>query len=240
MKARRALISVHDTTGLVEFVSELGKLGIEVIAADETEQTLRDAGVEVKSVAQHIGAAALAGGGNVKSMHPALSAAILWGRDAGDLDGIDEADDLSFDIVVVNLMPFERIAARRDSRENDVIQAIDVEGPAILRAAAKNFERVIVVADPDVYPLVIEELKETGLDPSFDTRRLLASRAFDCTAHYELSVANWFSEVEEFPTLLLRDYVKLSDLPYGENPHQRAAYYVEVGARRHLLSMVEQ
>jgi len=116
---------------------------------------------------------------------------------------------LSFDIVVVNLKPFERIAARRDSRENDVIDAIDVEGPAILRAAAKNFERVVVVADPDVYPLVIEELKQTGLDPSFDTRKLLASRAFDCTAHYELSVANWFSEVEEFPTLLLRDYVKL-------------------------------
>ncbi|MCW2961588.1 MAG: purH, partial [Thermoleophilia bacterium] len=118
--------------------------------------------------------------------------------------------------------------------------AIDVEGPAILRAAARNFERVVVVADPEVYPLVLEELGATNGDPGYEARRLLASRAFDATAHYELAVANWFNLAEDFPTYLLRDYVKLADLQYGENQHQRAAYYVEVGARRHLLSMVEQ
>ena len=97
-----------------------------------------------------------------------------------------------------------------------------------------------MVADPEVYPLVLEELEATDGDPGYEARRLLASRAFDATAHYELAVANWFSDAEDFPTYLLRDYVKMADLEYGENPHQRAAYYVEVGARRHLLSMVEQ
>ena len=126
MKARRALISVHDTTGLTDFVQRLQRLGIEVVAADGTEQHLRDAGIEVKGVEQHIGAKALAGGGHVKSMHPQLSNAILWGRDAGDLEGLEGADDLGFDIVVVNLMPFERVAARRDTSEDQVLEAIDL------------------------------------------------------------------------------------------------------------------
>jgi phosphoribosylaminoimidazolecarboxamide formyltransferase/IMP cyclohydrolase len=240
VKARRALISVFDKTGLADFVRELQRLDIEVVAADGTEQYLRDEGLEVKSVEQHIGAKAMAGGGSVKTMHPRLTQAILWGREAGELDEIDSSDDLGFDIVVMNLAPFERMSSRRDSREGDIVEAIDIDGPAIMRAAAKNFERVLIVADPEVYPIVVEELDSSGGDPNYELRKLLASRAFDCTAHYELAIANWFSEVEDFPTYLLRDYVKMADLPHGENPHQRAAYYVEVGARRHLLSMVEQ
>lgn len=240
MKARRALISVHDKGGLAEFVRELQRLDIEVVAADGTEQYLRDEGLDVKGVEQHIGARALAGGGAVKTLHPGLSQAILWGREANGLDSIEEADDLGFDIVVMNLDPFEHIADRRGAREHDIVDAIDIDGPAIMRAAAKNYERVLIVADPEVYPIVVEELQRSNLDPSYELRKLLASRAFDCTAHYELAIANWFSEVEDFPTYLLRDYVKMADLPHGENPHQRAAYYVEVGARRHLLSMVEQ
>jgi phosphoribosylaminoimidazolecarboxamide formyltransferase / IMP cyclohydrolase len=241
MKARRALVSVHEKAGVADFVRGLQELGLEVVAADGTEQYLRDEGIPVKSVEQHIGAKALAGGGKVKTLHPRLSQALLWGRaETSELDEIEGADDLGFDMLVMNVRPFERVAARRDSRESDIIDAIDVDGPSIMRAAAKNFERVLVVADPEAYPLVLEELRETDLDPSYETRRLLASRAFDATAHYELSVASWFSEVDDFPTYMMRDYVKMIDLPYGENPHQRAAYYVEVGARRHLLSMVEQ
>ena len=240
MKARRALISVYDKTGVADFARALRELGIEIVAADGTEQYLKDEGIEVKSVEQHIGAKALAGGSSVKTLHPNLSQAILWGREGSELDEISGADDLGFDIIVMNLFPFERVSMRRDSREDDIVEAIDIDGPAIMRAAAKNFERVLVVADPEVYPIVLEELQESEGDPSYELRKLLASRAFDCTAHYELAVANWFSEVEDFPTYLLRDYVKMADLPFGENPHQRAAYYVEVGARRHLLSMVEQ
>ena len=241
MKARRALISAYDTNGLVEFARQLTDLGVELVAADGTEQFLRDAGIAVKSVEEHIGAKALAGAGRVQTMHPKLNEALLWGRsDSGDLDEIDEADDLGFDILIMNLKPFERVSSRRDSREGDIVEAIDIDGPAIMRAAAKNFENVLVVADPEAYPIVIEELRESGMDPSYEIRKLLASRSFDSTAHYELAVANWFNEIEDFPTYLLRDYVKMMDLPYGENPHQRGAYYVEVGARRHLLSMVEQ
>ena len=231
-KVRRALVSVHDTDGLAEFVRELQSMDVEVVAADGTVDHLREAGLEVQSVEQLLGTAALVGGGTAQTMHPQLSAALQW-RGA-------EGDDTGFDLVVVNLAPFERTSMRRDLREDEVLEAIDIEGPSILRAAARNFERVIVVADPEVYPLVVEELNATDGDPGYEARRLLASRAFDATAHYELAVANWFSDAEDFPTYLLRDYVKMADLQYGENPHQRAAYYVEVGARRHLLSMVEQ
>ena len=231
-QVRRALVSVHDTDGLAEFVRELQAMDIEVVAADGTVEHLREEGLEVQGVEQLLGAKALVGSGTAHTMHPQLSAALQW-RGA-------EGDESGFDLVVVNLAPFERTSMRRDLREEEVLEAIDIEGPAILRAAARNFERVIVVADPEVYPLVVEELNATDGDPGYEARRLLASRAFDATAHYELAVANWFSDAEDFPTYLLRDYVKMADLEYGENPHQRAAYYVEVGARRHLLSMVEQ
>ncbi|MCW2955774.1 MAG: phosphoribosylaminoimidazolecarboxamide formyltransferase/IMP cyclohydrolase [Thermoleophilia bacterium] len=233
MSIRRALVSVHDTTGLADFVRELQGLGIEVVAADGTVDFLRAENLDVRSVADVIGAPALVGGSSAKTMHPQLSAAVQWGSDPAD-------DGAGFDLVVVNLAPFERTSMRRGTPENEIVEAIDIEGPAILRAAARNFERVLVVADPEVYPLVLEELTATNGDPGYEARRLLASRAFDATAHYELAVANWFNLAEDFPTYLLRDYVKLADLEYGENQHQRAAYYVEVGARRHLLSMVEQ
>ncbi|MCW2926152.1 MAG: phosphoribosylaminoimidazolecarboxamide formyltransferase/IMP cyclohydrolase [Thermoleophilia bacterium] len=231
-KVRRALVSVHDTDGLSDFVRQLQAMDVEVVAADGTVEHLREEGIEVQSVEQVIGSTALVGTATAHTMHPQLSAALQW-RGA-------DGDDSGFDLVVVNLAPFERTSMRRDLREEDVLEAIDIEGPAILRAAARNFERVLVVADPEVYPLVVEELAATDGDPGYEARRLLASRAFDATAHYELAVANWFSDAEDFPTYLLRDYVKMADLQYGENPHQRAAYYVEVGARRHLLSMVEQ
>ncbi len=231
-QVRRALVSVHDTDGLEEFVRALQEMDVEVVAADDTVGYLRDAGLDVQGVEQLIGAKALVGNGPAQTMHPQLSAALQWRGADGDATG--------FDLVVVNLAPFERTAARRGLREEEVLDAIDIEGPGILRAAARNFERVLVVADPEVYPLVLEELRATDGDPGYEARRLLASRAFDATAHYELAVANWFSDAEDFPTYLLRDYVKMADLDHGENPHQRAAYYVEVGARRHLLSMVEQ
>ncbi len=237
MAVRRALVSVCDTAGLVEFVNGLQRLGIDVVAVDETADWLQEQGVSVASLSQQVAEQALVGVGAAKTMHPGLRAALLHGAAPGGEDG---ADSEGFDIVVVNLEPFERVSGSRASRTHEIVEAIDVDGPAILRSAAKNFENVIVVADPDVYPLVIEELESTGGDVSWEARRLLASRAFDATAHYELSVASWFSEVEDFPVHLMRDYVKQMDLPYGENPHQRSAYYVEIGSRRHLLSMVEQ
>jgi phosphoribosylaminoimidazolecarboxamide formyltransferase/IMP cyclohydrolase len=229
-KVRRALVSVHDTSGLAAFVERLQQLGIEVVASQENAKVLADAGCSVATIAQHVGSEALVGAGGMQAIHPTLTQAIMTGGDS----------ESGFDMVVANMLPFERLASRRESREHEVVAAIELERPAILRGAAANFEHVLVIADPEAYPLVIEELEGTDCDPSYEVRKLLASRAFDTTAHYELAIANWFSEVEDFPTYLLRDYVKLADLAYGENPHQRAAYYVEVGARRHLLSMVDQ
>lgn len=253
MKVRRALLSVHDKTGLADFARALRNLGIELVAVDGTEQYLRDEGVDVVGIEQAIGAKALAGAGAVQTLNPQLQQAIVWGQGSGlTVDsalnavggsangGSNGAHDGHFDMIVMNLNPFERVANRHRNREDEVVSAIDIDGPAILRAAAKNYERVVVVADPEMYSIILEELEQTECDPSYDVRKLLASRAFDSTAHYELAIANWFNEVEDFPTYLLRDYVKMFDLPYGENPHQRAAYYVEVGARRHLLSRVEQ
>jgi phosphoribosylaminoimidazolecarboxamide formyltransferase/IMP cyclohydrolase len=242
MAIRRALVAAWDTTGLAEFARELAKLGVEIVAADSCEAYLREEGIEVISVEQYIGAPALVGGGHMKTMHPKLNAALLAGTEADTGEGRRAGDHAigAFDMLVMNFEPFERSSTDRDMREHEIIEAIDVDGPSIMRAAAKNFEHVLVVADPDAYPIVLDELSQTNGDPSYEVRRLLASRAFDATAHYELAVAQWFSEVDDFPTYMLRDYVKMMDLPHGENPHQRAAYYVEVGARRHLLSMVEQ
>ncbi len=253
VKARRALVSAFDTTGLAEFVEGLQNLGIEVVGTSANAKYLRESGLSIRTVEQMIGSEAMVGVGAVKTMHPELGQALMWTPVGGDGDngayagggigtqsGAGAGDIHGFDIVVVNLEPFERVSSKRGVRETSVIDAIDIDGPSILRSAAKNFANVLVVADPEVYPLVLEELDRTGGDPSWEVRKLLASRAFDATAHYELAVANWFSEVEDFPTYMLRDYVKMIDLPYGENPHQRAAYYVEVGARRHLLSMVDQ
>lgn len=232
MKTRRALVSVSDTTGLAEFVCGLQQHDVEVVAAEHAHRHLADAGVTTVSVEQLIGAPALVGGSGVETMHGELTRALQWD------DG--EGSEHGFDMVVVNMLPFERVCNRRGLREHEVVEAIEVEAPAILRAAARNFEHVLVVADPELYPMVLEELDGPDGGPSHEVRRLLASRAFDATAHYEMAVATWFSEAEDFPTYMLRDYVKMADLEHGENPHQRAAYYVEVGARRHLLSMVEQ
>lgn len=232
MKVRRALVSVHDTTGLVDLVVALQRLDVTVVANTDNAAFLQDAGIAVSTIEQHVGAPALAGAGSVSAVHPTLTQALMGGEDT--------SADGSFDMVVVNLYPFERVAGGRDRREHEVIEGIDLEGPSILRSAAKHFERVLVVADPEVYPIVVEELEEKGGEASYELRKLLASRAFDATAHYELTIASWFSEVEDFPTYLMRDYVKMADLEYGENPHQRSALYVEVGARRHLLSRVDQ
>jgi phosphoribosylaminoimidazolecarboxamide formyltransferase / IMP cyclohydrolase len=144
-----------------------------------------------------------------------------------------------FDLVCVNLYPFAGVVARHGVREEEAVEMIDIGGPAMLRAAAKNFAHVAPLCRPERYASVLDELRRDG-ELSADTRRALAAEAFSTTARYEASIASWLAERDEFPDTLARTFQKELDLSYGENPHQRAAYYSEDGARRHLLSRVEQ
>jgi phosphoribosylaminoimidazolecarboxamide formyltransferase/IMP cyclohydrolase len=179
-------------------------------------------------------------GGRVKTLHPRIHAGILARRDNDeDVATLDEHAIRPFDVVCVNLYPFSQVVARRGVREEDAVEMIDIGGPSMLRAAAKNFAHVAPVCRPDQYAIVLKELRErAGI--SLDTRRWLAKEAFATTAAYEAAIARWFTEVEAFPEQIVPAFTKVLDLAYGENPHQRAAYYAEAGARLHVLSRVEQ
>jgi len=179
-------------------------------------------------------------GGRVKTLHPRIHAAILARRDyAEDIATLDEQGIRPFDIVCVNLYPFHEVAGRYGVREEEAVEMIDVGGPSMLRGAAKNFAHVAPICRPERYDSVIAELRESSA-LSFATRRALAAEAFATTAAYETAIARWFGDVEAFPDTLVTAFEKVMDLRYGENPHQRGAYYAEQGARVHLLSRVEQ
>jgi phosphoribosylaminoimidazolecarboxamide formyltransferase/IMP cyclohydrolase len=179
-------------------------------------------------------------GGRVKTLHPRIHAAILARRDhPDDLAALDEHDISPIDLVCVGLYPFAQVAARHGVTEEDAVEMIDIGGPSMLRGAAKNFAHVAPVCRPESYPQILAELRRDG-ELSTDTRRKLAAEAFATTAAYESAIARWFLGRESFPERFIPSFTKAAELAYGENPHQRAAYYAEEGARRHLLSRVEQ
>jgi phosphoribosylaminoimidazolecarboxamide formyltransferase/IMP cyclohydrolase len=236
---RRALISVFDKTGLDEFAAGLSELGIQLVASGGTAAYISELGLSVTPVDELTDVPEMLGG-RVKTLHPRIHAAILARRDVEeDLDALAEYEIEPFDLVCVNLYPFAQVAGRKDVREEEAVEMIDVGGPAMLRAAAKNFVHVAPVCLLARYGPVLEELRLDG-DLSAQTRRELAAEAFAHTAAYEASIAGWFADRETFPPRLIVSLERDRELPYGENPHQRAAYYSEVGARRHLLSRVEQ
>jgi phosphoribosylaminoimidazolecarboxamide formyltransferase/IMP cyclohydrolase len=179
-------------------------------------------------------------GGRVKTLHPRIHAGILARRDnAEDVAALAEHEIAPFDLVCINLYPFEHVAAQKGVTELEAVEMIDVGGPSMLRGAAKNFSHVAPVCRPERYGFVLDELRSHGA-LSLETRRELAAEAFATTAAYEAAIATWFSERETFPETLVVALEKVLDLSYGENPHQRAAYYTERRARTHLLSRVEQ
>jgi phosphoribosylaminoimidazolecarboxamide formyltransferase/IMP cyclohydrolase len=176
----------------------------------------------------------------VKTLHPRIHAAILARRDrADDVATLAEQDIEPFDLVCVNLYPFSEVAGRYGVREEEAVEMIDVGGPSMLRGAAKNFAHCAPVCRPEQYDALLSELREAA-DLSLATRRSLAAEAFATTAAYEAAIAHWFADVEAFPETLVTAFTKVADLRYGENPHQRGAYYAEQGARVHLLSRIEQ
>ena len=234
----RALVSVSDRTGLADFARGLGELGAQLVASDGTAAHLRGEGIEVRSVDELTKVPELLGG-RVKTLHPGIHAGIL-AREADDSE-LREHGIEPFDLVCVNLYPFEELAAREGTSEQEAVEAIDIGGPALLRGAAKNHARVAPVCRPDQYGPILEELREAG-ELSVETRRRLAGEAFMTSAHYEAAIARWFSRAgdEVLPERFAASFTKWQNLAYGENPHQPAAYYVEAGARRHLLSQVTQ
>jgi phosphoribosylaminoimidazolecarboxamide formyltransferase/IMP cyclohydrolase len=241
VQVRRALLSVSDKRGIVDFARGLVELGVELISTGGTAKVLADAGIEVRSITDYTGFPEILDG-RVKTLHPKLYAGLLARRDdpAHEATLAEQGVD-PVDLVVVNLYPFEATAARRGVGEQEVIENIDIGGPTMIRAAAKNADFAAVVTSPESYDAVLEELRAADSRLSLATRESLAAEAFGYTARYDSAISRWFAEKhEDFPSLYVRAFEKVSDLPYGENPHQRAAFYQEVGARMHVLSMVRQ
>jgi phosphoribosylaminoimidazolecarboxamide formyltransferase/IMP cyclohydrolase len=231
---------VYDKTGLEQFARGLAELDFELVASGGTADFLeREVGLDVERVEELTGVAEMLGG-RVKTLHPRIHAAILARRDRDDdLATLDEHEIRPFDLVCVNLYPFSDVASRYGVREEEAVEMIDVGGPSMLRGAAKNFAHCAPVCRPERYDSLLDELRQDGR-LSLATRRALAAEAFATTAAYETAIAHWFSDVEALPDRLTLAFTKVADLRYGENPHQRAAYYAEDGARVHLLSRVEQ
>jgi phosphoribosylaminoimidazolecarboxamide formyltransferase/IMP cyclohydrolase len=229
--SRRALISVYDKAGIDVFARSLSELGWELVSSGGTASFLEEQGLEVTTVEDVTQAPEMLDG-RVKTLHPRIHAGILARRDLPEhVDTLTEHGIAPIDLVCVNLYPFAKVAAERGKTEAEVVEMIDVGGPSMLRAAAKNFAHVTVVSSPDQYDDVLAELREHG-DTTGETRRRLAGEAFDTSAVYEATIANWFGDTEPFPEQLTVALRKVTELAYGENPHQAGAYYREVGARR--------
>jgi phosphoribosylaminoimidazolecarboxamide formyltransferase/IMP cyclohydrolase len=242
VQVRRALLSVSDKRGIADFARGLAELGVEIVSTGGTARELRAAGIEVRAIDDFTGFPEILDG-RVKTLHPKLYAGLLAVRDNPEhLQQAAEQDVEFVELVCVNLYPFERTAARADATDAEVIEDIDIGGPTMIRAAAKNHPYAAVVVRPESYDAVLEELRASAGRLSMETRASLAAEAFAATARYDTAIARWFAEREadEFPPLHVRAFEKIVDLSYGENPHQRAAFYSLAGARTHLLSMVRQ
>jgi phosphoribosylaminoimidazolecarboxamide formyltransferase/IMP cyclohydrolase len=236
---RRALLSVYDKTGITSFAQELRRLGFELLASGGTAQLLEEDGIPATPLADVTGFAEMLGH-RVVTLHPAVHGGILARRDVPeDVADLEEHGIGPIDLVCVNLYPFEQTVGRLDVEWAEAIEQIDVGGPALLRAAAKNHADVIPLSRPDDYELVLRELRETD-DVSVETRRLLAARVFTRTASYDSAVANWMQRGLGFPETYVPVFDRELELAYGENPHQQAVYYAQRGQRTHVLARVEQ
>ncbi len=237
----RALLSVSDKAGIVDFARGLTELGIEIISTGGTARELSEAGIAVRTITDLTGFPEIMDG-RVKTLHPKLYASLLAVRDdPAHVEAAAAQQVEPVDLVCVNLYPFERTAATRGVEDAEVIENIDIGGPTMIRAAAKNFKFSVPVVSPASYDAVLEELRASERRLSLQTRESLAAEAFAYTARYDTAITRWFQEKnEDFPPLLVRAFERELELPYGENPHQRAAFYTQIGARTHVLSQVAQ
>ena len=227
---KRALISVSDKTGLVSFALELNDLGFEIISTGGTKKTLEDAGLKVISIDEKTGFPEILEG-RVKTLHPMVHGGLLAKRDDEFHSQQVKENKIEYiDLVCVNLYPFAQTLANPHSTHEEKIENIDIGGPSMLRSAAKNFNDVTVVTDASDYDLVLSELKELGTT-RLETRQMLAGKVFNHTASYDALIAGYFNEVNAVstPPKLTKTYELAQALRYGENPHQKAAFYKEIG-----------
>ncbi len=228
---RRALVSVSDKTGLVEFCRGLTSLGVEILSTGGTARLLADAGIKVEEVSSYTGFPEIMNG-RVKTLHPKIHGGIL-GRRGRDDAAMAQHGIAPIDLVVVNLYPFEQTVARPGCTLAEAVENIDIGGPAMVRAAAKNHHDVAVIVDPADYHAVLEEMTGNGGALSEDSRYSLAVKAFELTARYDAAISNYLDSREAggerlpFPRVLTLQFEKKQDLRYGENPHQKAAFYGE-------------
>ncbi|MHA6252579.1 bifunctional phosphoribosylaminoimidazolecarboxamide formyltransferase/IMP cyclohydrolase [Oceanobacillus sp. CAU 1775] len=222
---KRALISVSDKSGITDFARELVDNGYEIISTGGTLKAIQEAGVEAIAVDEVTGFPEIMDG-RVKTLHPKVHGGLLGKRsNASHMDQMEKNDISPIDMVVVNLYPFKETLQKSGVRKEEIIENIDIGGPTMLRSAAKNFEDVLVVVDPTDYEKVLEAVKEKNA--SIELRQQLAAKVFRHTANYDAMIAAYFMEEtsEEFPETYTVTYEKVQDLRYGENPHQKAAFY---------------
>ena len=251
MRVRRALVSVHDKTGIVELAQALSALGVEILSTGGTAKLLREAGVRVVDVSDATGFPEMLDG-RVKTLHPKIHGGILARRDIPEhLAALAKHGIAPIDLVVVALYPFEQTVARPGVTQAEAIEQIDVGGPTMIRAAAKNHASVAVVTAKSQYGAVLDELRSSGGSLSDATRFRLAQEAFRRTAQYDAAIASYLSgsgasgsdataRNELFPAALRFEAERALSLRYGENPHQEAAFYRQIGAPPVGLATMKQ
>lgn len=223
IKIERAIISVSDKTGLRELAESLEKFGVVLYSTGGTEKFLKDAGFTVHSISELTGFPEVFDG-RVKTLHPSVHGGLLFRRDiATHQEQAKQHNIVPIDLLVLNLYPFEATVARQDAGEAEVIEQIDIGGPAMLRSAAKNFDAVALVTSPEQYNTIINELSASNGTTTLELRKQLAHEAFEHVARYDRAIANYFSRGNA--RILTIELPKAASLRYGENPHQQAALY---------------
>ena len=241
-KIKRALISVFDKNGLVEFARTLHHLNVEIISTGGTAKLLLEHGIPCILVSEITGAAEMLDG-RVKTLHPKIHGAILAKRDDPDHQKQLNDNNISFiDMVVVNLYPFEQVTSKPGVSLDDALENIDIGGPSMIRSAAKNFIDVVVVTSSAQYTAITAEMTQNDGIISNDTRRRLATEAFRLTHRYDGNISKYLqqSDTAEFENNLTLSFEKIQDLRYGENPHQAAAFYREVGGATRGITGLKQ
>ncbi|MBU0671267.1 bifunctional phosphoribosylaminoimidazolecarboxamide formyltransferase/IMP cyclohydrolase, partial [Patescibacteria group bacterium] len=224
---KRALISVSNKEGIVEFAQDLDKMGIEIISTGGTHKTLEDNGVKVKDISEFTGFPEMMDG-RVKTMHPKVAGGLLAMRDNKEhMQAAKEHNIEMIDLVVVNLYPFEETIRKENVKMEEAVENIDIGGPTMLRAAAKNWKFVAAVTDPMDYELVLTELKEKDQAICEETRYQLMQKTFAHTAYYDSLIADYLNKDDDLEQTMTFGYKKVQDMRYGENPHQKAAFYRE-------------
>ncbi len=256
---RRALLSVSDKTGLLDLARGLAAFHIELISTGGTRQTLTDAGLTVRDIADVTGFPEMLDG-RVKTLHPRIHGGILAVRDNAEHIATLQAHGIQpIDLVVCNLYPFEATVARPGATHEEIIENIDIGGPSMVRSAAKNYRDVAIITDPNQYAAVLDEMKQNNGALSLETRERLAAAAFDRTASYDEAIRTYFANrasftppsppgggegkgeggVEPLPSTLAPRFLRKQMLRYGENPHQQAAFYVEPDAPLSSIARAE-